>query len=236
MRRTKRLKTPVVIILGPPGSGKGTQAGLLADYLDIVHLETSAVIERKFRNAKKGEKVKIEGKVYSLEKEKKMRDAGELMSPPLITFWVKEEIKRLYREEKGIVFSGSPRTLYEAEKIVPFLEKFYEKKSIKVIFLKLSAKDSIWRNSHRRSCELMRHPIIYNKETKNLKHCPLDGSKLVRRKDDKPEIIKFRLKEYEERTKPVINYLRKHRFKIFEINGAPPPDKIHKNILKVLSL
>lgn len=236
MRRIKKLKEPIIIILGPPGSGKGTQAGLLERELGVFHLETSEIIERKFKRAKKGEFVKVDGKKYYLDEERKKREEGELMSPPLVTFWVKEKIKELWKEEKGIVFSGSPRTIYEAEKIIPFLEKLYDKKFIRVIFIKLRPKDSIWRNTHRRSCELMRHPIIYNKETKNLKHCPLDGSKLIRRKDDNPEVIKFRLKEYKNRTKPVIDYLKKHNFKIIEINGAPPPDTIHKRIMKVLSL
>lgn len=236
MKPTKKLKEPVIIILGPPGSGKGTQAGLLERELDIFHLETSEVIERKLKRVKKGDYVVVEGKKYFLEEEKKKREEGELMSSPLITFWVMKEIERLYKEEKGIVFSGSPRTLYEAEKLIPLIEKLYSKKYIRVIFIKLSAKDSIWRNSHRRTCELMRHPIIYNKETKNLKHCPLDGSKLIRRVDDKPEIIKFRLKEYKKRTKPVIDYLKKRHFKVIEINGAPSPDRIHKGIMKVLSL
>ena len=105
---------------------------------------------------------------------------------------LQEKIKALSKEKKGIVFAGSPRTLYEAEKILPLLEKLYGKANIKIFLLDLPLEQSIWRNSHRRICELMRHPILYNKETLKLTHCPLDGSKLIKRALDKPEVIKKR--------------------------------------------
>ena len=61
----------VVILFGPPGSGKGTQAGLLSDKLNFYYLETSKLLEERFRLAKKGEYVAVEGKKYFLHKEKK---------------------------------------------------------------------------------------------------------------------------------------------------------------------
>ena len=87
--------------------------------------------------------------------------------------------------------TGSPRTLYEGKRIIPLLKKLYGTKNIKIILIKVSAEESIFRNSHRRICELMRHPILYTKETIKLTRCPLDGSKLIRRKGlDDPETIK----------------------------------------------
>lgn len=229
-------KKQVVIIMGPPGSGKGTQAHLLERKFDFFHLETSEIIEKKLRNIKKGDFVKIGKKKYFLFEEKKKREKGELMSPPLVTFWVKEKIKELFKEGKSIVTSGSPRTLYEGEKLLPLLKKLYGKENIKVIFIKLSLKESIWRNSHRRTCELLRHPILYTKETKNLKHCPIDGSKLLRRKDDTPETIKIRWREYEERTLPLLGLFKKEKIKIKKVNGEQTVVKLHQDILKALKL
>ena len=228
----KPSKEIIIIILGPPGSGKGTQASLLAEKLDLFHLETSKIIEAKLRDAKKSDFVKVGGGKYYLFKEKEEREKGELMSPPLISFWVENKVQEVKRAGKGIVLSGSPRTQKEGEALLPIFKKLYGQKNIKVILIDLKAKDSIWRNSHRKTCQLFRHPIIFNQETKNLKKCPLDGSKLFSRKDDTPKVIKNRLEEYKERTLPVLNYFKKAKIKLVKINGAPPPAVVFQNILK----
>jgi adenylate kinase family enzyme len=133
--------------------------------------------------------------------------------------------------------AGSPRTLFEGKIIIPLLEKLYGKENIKVIFLEISPQETIFRNSHRLICQLMRHPILYSKETIKLKKCPLDGSKLLKRgKLDKPETIKVRLKEYQERTFPLIEYFKKEGIEIKEIDGFPPPVVVFKNILKSLKI
>jgi adenylate kinase family enzyme len=71
----------VIILMGPPGSGKGTQAELLAERLNLFHLETSKILEEKFKEKTKGE-ILIEGKKYSFSKEKKLWEEGKLCSPP----------------------------------------------------------------------------------------------------------------------------------------------------------
>jgi len=220
--------------MGPPGAGKGTQAGLLAEKFDLYHLETSKIIEKNLVNIKKNDFVVVGGRKYFLAKEKKIREEGELMSSPLIAFWIKNKVKELAREGKGIVTSGSPRTLYEAKEMIPLFKRLYGKENISIILIELSAKESIWRNSHRRTCTLMRHPIVYSKETAKLTKCPLDGSKLILRKDDTPEIIQTRLKEYKEKTLPLINFFKKEKLEMKKINGSPSPADVFLNILKVL--
>src|SRR3989344_4576704 len=121
----KPSKPLAIILLGPPGAGKGTQAQLLADRLDLYCLDTSDIIEANLENVKKGDFIKIERKKYSLFEEKRLREKGILMSPPLITFWIKNKIKKIFKEGKGLVTSGSPRTLYEGREITPFLKKIY---------------------------------------------------------------------------------------------------------------
>jgi len=224
----------VIILFGPPGSGKGTQAELLAEKFNLYYLETSEIIVANLRDAKKGDFIKVKGKKYFLLEEKKLRESGELMNPPLISFWIKKKIKELAKEGKGIATSGSPRTLYEGKEVIPLLKKLYGSKNIKVILIELSEKASIWRNSHRRTCQLMRHPILYTRETAKLTKCPFDGSKLVFRKDDTPEIIKIRLKEYKERTFPLVDYFKKQGFKIKEVDGEQSVEKVFENILKAI--
>jgi len=223
--------------MGPPGSGKGTQAELLAEKLNLYYLETSKVLEANVMDVKEGEYVIVEGKKYFLSDEKKNWQTGILISPPLTTFWMKNKIKILYKEGKNLVLAGSPRSLYEGKRVIPFLKKLYGIKNIKVILLEISPEETIWRNSHRRICKLMRHPILYTKETAKLKKCPLDGSKLIRRKGlDEPEIVKVRLKEYKEKTLPLIEYLKKEGLKVKKVNGSPPPADVFENVLKSLNL
>jgi len=90
----------VIILLGPPGSGKGTQAGLLAEKFNLYHLETSKLIERIIKSAKKGDFIKINGKKYDLEKEKKLWREGILCSPPFVTYLIKEKIEELNKESR----------------------------------------------------------------------------------------------------------------------------------------
>jgi len=227
----------VIIIIGPPGSGKGTQASLLSDRFGFYYFETSKIIERKVMRAKKGDVQAVEGKNYSLIKERKKWETGDLCSPPLVSFWVKERIRELAQENKGIVFAGSPRTVYEAEQIMPVLEELYGKKNIRIILFELKPEDSIWRNSNRRICELMRHPILYNKETEALTKCPLDGSRLIRRgKLDDLETIKIRLKEYQEHTFPVIEHLEREGFGVVKIDASPSPAEVFKRVLEASQL
>jgi len=82
----------------------------------------------------------------------------------------------------------------------------------------------------------MRHSILFNKETENLTTCPLDGSRLVKRKDlDAPETIKVRIKEYTERTLPMIEYFKKNNIKVKKINGEQTVSDVFKDILEAVA-
>ena len=225
----------VIILLGAPGAGKGTQAELLSEKLNLYYFETSNVIEQAFNSAKETDYVSIKGKKYFFGKEKELWLGGALCDPLFVSYLVKGKIKELYGMGKNLLLSGSPRTLGEAKEIMPLLEKLYGKKNIKIILLEISAKESIFRNSHRRICELMRHPILYSEETKKLKICPLDGSKLIKRKGlDNPKIIKTRLKEYSKRTLPLVDFLKTRGLKVEKINGKGTVAQVFKRALKVL--
>ncbi|MDP3991055.1 MAG: nucleoside monophosphate kinase [Candidatus Nealsonbacteria bacterium] len=228
-------KPQIVILLGSPGAGKGTQAELLSDKLNLYYLETSKLIEATVMKAKEGESIEVEGKEYSLTEEKKLWLAGVLCSPPFVSFLVKQKLNQLAEEGKGIVMAGSPRTLPEGKDQVPLLKKLYGAENIKVVLIELTPEQTIWRNSHRRICDLMRHPILYAEETEKLTHCPLDGSKLIKREGlDEPETIKVRLKEYKERTLPLVGYFTEEGLKVEKVNGEQSVEAVHQDILKSL--
>ncbi|MBZ9577766.1 nucleoside monophosphate kinase [Patescibacteria group bacterium] len=229
-----KLSKQIIILLGPPGAGKGTQAELLADKLDFYYLETSKILEQKFKEPDK-ESINIKGKKYNVLKEKKLWEDGILCSPSFVSYLVKEKIKELFKLGENLVLGGSPRTLYEGKEVTPLLKKLYGPENIKVFLIEISPKETIFRNSHRRICELIRHPVLYNKETVKLTMCPLDGSKLIRRKGlDDPETIKVRLKEYKERTFPLIELFEKQGIKVKKINGEQSVANVHKDILKTI--
>ena len=227
-------KKQVIILLGPPGSGKGTQGTLLAEKLGLYYFETSKILEESFNGHREGEFVEIGGEKFYFAKEKENWENGLLVSPAFVVYLSEGKIRNLYKEEKGIVFSGAFRTMDEAEKMAPIIKELYGEENINVILLEIGAEHSIFRNSNRRICELMRHPILYSEETKELNYCPVDGSKLIRRELDNPETIKIRLKEYKERTLPLVEYFKKTNLRVSKINGEQSVSKIFKDILKTL--
>ncbi len=227
-------KPSVIIILGPPGSGKGTQAELLGEKFGFFQWETSGIIGRILEQAKKEESVIIDGKKYYFEDQREILRKGLLWDGRFTFYFTKKKIEELVKEGKGIIMSGSPRVVSEGERLIPFLEKLCGAKNIAVIVLKLTPKETLWRNTHRKECELATHSILYSKETEKLTKCPLDGSRLMARKDDNPDIIKTRLKEYKEKTLPLIKLFKKQGLKVKEVNGEQSVSDVFKDILKAI--
>lgn len=223
----------IVILLGPPGSGKGVEGTLLSERFNLYHFETSKILEREFNNSDDQGFLEVEGEKYYYSDEKNNWKNGKLVSPPVVVELISKEIKRLHEREEGIIFSGSPRTIYEGERVIPLLVDLYGKDNIDIIIFGVKPETTIWRNSHRRICELMRHPILFNEETENLTKCPLDGSKLLKREGlDDVETIKVRLKEYQERTKPLIEYIKKQGLRFNEIDAEGSVEAVYREILK----
>lgn len=232
------MEKQVVILFGAPGAGKGTQAELLSDKLGLYYFETSRILEREFKKVNETSKdryVDIEGRKFDVLEGKKQWETGMLVDPPYVTQLVIQEITKLCEEGESLVLSGSPRTIYEVERVMPTLEKLYGKKNIKIVLIEISAAQTIFRNSHRKICELMRHGMVYNEETEKLTKCPLDGSVLLKRKGlDDPETIKVRIKEYTGRTLPMLEYFKNNKFKVDKINGEQTPAEVFGNILKIV--
>lgn len=224
----------VIIIFGAPGAGKGTQAGLLAEKFSLYYFETSGIIEKIIANTKE-EFIEEDGEKFYFAKEEQLWKEGKLWDPPFVVHFAKKKIRELAKEDKSIIFAGSPRTVYEAKTEIPLLKELYGKENIKVFLIEISPEQTIFRNSHRKICELMRHPMVYSKETENLEFCPLDGSKLQKREGlDDPESIKVRLDEYKNRTVPIFEIIEKEGIEINKINGEQPVADVYENILSFL--
>ncbi len=231
----------VIILFGPPGAGKGTQSELLTEKFGLFSLESSKIIEREF---KKFEKLSADsperfiecfGERFDVLVEMDNWKKGILTSPPFATMLIMREIQRIFDDGESLMMSGSPRTVYEAKKEMPLLEKLFGKKNIKIMLLEISGETTALRNSKRKICELMRHSILHNKETEILTLCPIDGSRLVKRQGlDDPKTIKTRLVQYKERTLPLFDYFKDNKFNINKINGEGSVAEVHEQILKIL--
>lgn len=225
----------VIFLFGQPGAGKGTQAEILADKTGYYHFESSKVIEACFKNEKPDKVFEIEGETFKVEDEKKRWEAGLLNSPPFVVFLMVEKIKDLAKEGKSIIFSGSPRTVYEAEREVPLLKELYGLENIRFVMLEITPETTVFRNSHRRICELIRHSILFTKETETLTLCPLDGSNLVKRKGlDDPDTITKRLEVFKEQTYPVIEVIEKQGLHLHKVNGEQSVADVHKDIVEAI--
>ncbi len=226
----------VVILFGQPGAGKGTQAEVLASKTGYYHFESSKVIENCFQEESPEKVFDIDGEKFKVADEKIRWETGLLNSPPFVVNLMIEKIQDLAKEGKSIIFSGSPRTVYEAEKEVPLLKELYGAENIKFLMLEISPEVTIERNSHRRICELVRHSILFNKETENLQKCPLDGSNLIKRKGlDDIETIKKRLEVFKQETYPVIEIIEKHGLVLNKINGEQTVADVHKDVWEAIS-
>jgi len=224
----------IIMLFGPPGSGKGTQANLLAEKTGYYHFETSKIIERCFKQENPEKVYKIEGKEYKVKDEIEKWETGLLVDPPFVFQLLKERVKELASEGESIIFSGSPRTIYEAEKELPLFKKLYGK-NIQLILLEVNPETTIQRNSHRKICSLMKHNILFSPETENLKKCPIDGSDLASRFGlDDVETIKKRLEVFQAETYPVVAIVEKEGISVTKINGEQTISEVYNEIQKVV--
>ena len=213
-----------IILLGPPGAGKGTQAETLCEAFTIPHISTGNMLR---------EAVDEETEL-GLEA-KALMDAGILVSDEVIVGLVEDRISK-GDCKNGFLFDGFPRTIPQAQALVD-----RDIPIDAVIEIHVPDQDIIERMSGRRM-----HPgsgrnyhVIYNPPKIDGKD-DFTGEDLVQREDDEPETVKDRLKVYEDQTAPLIDFYsemsKKENLKYIKVSGTSTPEEVSSEILSMLNI
>ena len=209
-----------IVILGAPGSGKGTQAARIARDKGLAHLSTGDMLrDAVARKTPLG-----------LEAERSMK-AGLLVPDGIIFGLIGEALAG--SKDKGWIMDGFPRTLAQAEELAKMLEKRGEKIDY-VLVIDVDPELIVRRLSNRRVCPNCK--AVYNLDTIKTKvpgKCDVCGAALVKRPDDEEGTVRKRLEVYERETAPVIEFYRA-RGGLVAVKGAGDIEKIYAEIRRVL--
>jgi len=201
-----------IIIMGPPGVGKGTQAKLLAEHLGLKHISTGDLLREEVRRG---------GELGKSVKEYMNR--GELVPDDLIIEMLKGRL------DKNFILDGFPRTRGQAEALAEVTAVDH------VLDIQLSAEEIVRRLSARRVCEQCgRNYNLLTSPPEVEGICDVCGGRLIQRDDDRPEVIRRRYQVYQEETAPVEEFYRKLGV-LAEIDGARPIEEVFEDALTHLA-
>lgn len=208
-----------IILLGYPGSGKGTQAKVLSAELELFHVSTGDIFREHI-----AKKTPLGTEVSSY------LAAGRLVPDKLVLEMLKS---RLGTETRGLLFDGFPRTVEQAEGLDSWMESRGQAIDA-VIFINVPEADVVKRLSDRRTCSGCGR--IYNIGTlppAKPDVCDACAKPLVIREDDKPEVISRRIQVYRDQTEPLLAYYKANG-NFYDVNGAGAPDTVAAGIAEML--
>ena len=209
----------IVVLLGPPGAGKGTQGERIAQRLGIPKIATGDVLRAAVR---KGTELGLAAKAYM--------DAGNLV-PDSVILGIMKEVLASPSAQKGAILDGVVRTVPQAEGLAVMLAELGRKVDSFLLF-EIDDDELVRRLSGRTVCENCQTPYSGREPGTACDKC---GGKLVRRRDDEPEAIRQRLKVYREQTEPVIRWAKEHKMKIDRIDASGGRDEITERAMKAFT-
>lgn len=210
-----------IILLGPPGAGKGTQARKISEEMNIPHVSTGDILREALRNhTELGERAGA------------YMGSGALVPDELVDAIVAE---RLAREDcrRGFILDGYPRTISQAER----LRSLFDRDGTRILAIGIAVKNEVLtqRLSSRWTCPKcgkMFNAILDPEKARG--QCDECRTALVQRKDDSAEVVAERLRVYHKATRPLIEYYREQRV-YTEIDGDGPVEEIFGSIMSVLN-
>lgn len=210
-----------IVLLGPPGVGKGTQAKILSERSGLVHISSGDIFRENLKNETEL------GKLAQTYMSK-----GELVPDDVTIAMIKERLSRPDCKN-GAILDGFPRTPAQAEALENMLHEFNGHVDM-VPFIAADEDTLVERLSARWTCRAGGH--IFNEKfnpEKERGKCDFDGSELYQRDDDKADTVKRRIDVYLEQTSPLISYYRDHG-KLVEIDGMQPIEQVTEDLLHAL--
>jgi adenylate kinase len=213
--------TTFIVMLGPPGVGKGTQAKILSEKTGLAHISSGDLFRENLKNQTELGKL---AQTYMTK--------GELVPDDVTVAMIKDRLSRP-DAQAGAILDGFPRTPAQAEALESMLQDFHGQVDV-VPFVTAGEDILIDRLTGRWTCRAEGH--VFNEKTNPPKvagKCDFDGSELYQRDDDKAETVKNRIKVYFNQTAPLISYYRDHG-KLVEIDGTQSIDQVTEDLLAAL--
>ena len=211
-----------LILLGPPGSGKGTQGERLQEDLEYPYYATGDILRAA---VKEGTEVGKSAQEYM--------DRGDLVPDEVIIGIISERLES-GEADHGFILDGFPRTVVQAKALDAELEKLGRQLTA-VILIDVDDEEIVNRLSGRRVCQDKGH--VYHVDHNPPEQegiCDVDGSELYIRDDDKPEVVRHRLEQYQEKTAPLVDYYKKQGL-LNKVEGADDPDRVSEKIRTLVS-
>ena len=207
-----------ILLMGLPGAGKGTQAFRLAkQFPNFMHFDTGGEIYRRGTDPHFADDPLV-------NEQKEIYFAGDLNTPEWVAGLVSERIHFYSGKGQGVIFSGSPRTLYEAESVLPLLIEGYGRERILVVEVKVSSKTARKRSLTRITCanKACRYPAMREEGGTPCPNCgqTLPGPETQTDEQWKVAKMSTRIKEFKKRTRPAMRFIKRSGFSNLLIDAA----------------
>jgi adenylate kinase len=204
-----------LLLYGPPGSGKGTQADLLHSRFDIPHISTGDIL-----------RAEVAAGTALGKQAQPIMARGDYVPDEIMIGIIRNRLEEP-DTTGGFILDGFPRTIPQAEALDRLLTDM-GKQFDRVVYLKVETPELVRRLAGRMTC-----PVDQKTYPPGTAKCPVDGATLVQREDDKPEAVKQRIEVYLSKTLPLLDYYR-GRGLVSEIDGTGTIEEIHSRVLKAV--
>jgi adenylate kinase len=207
-----------IVLIGAPGSGKGTQAAVLREMYGIPHISTGDTLRAEVANGSELGR-KAAG----------FMNVGALVPDDLMLGMIEARLQKP-DTKRGWILDGFPRTLVQAHGLVEMTERIGQRLDA-VVILNVDAEVVVRRLSGRRVCGNCQTPTNVSEARPGA--CPVCGGRLVMRPDDEPEVVRHRIQVFEEQTRPVFELFRR-RYDVIEIDASQPIEPVTGALRKSL--